>query len=84
MTTEVGQIPQSQALQEAGADSMAEVYNRDPEKTSRADRDRIVAGLREQRVRLQQAEAAGLKPRAKKASVSLDTKIQGTVADLDL
>ncbi len=81
--TDTGTIPQSNALAEAGSDSMAEVYNRDPEKATRQDRDRIVAGLREQRVRLQQAEQAGVRPKAKKA-VSLDQKISGTAEDLGL
>jgi hypothetical protein len=81
-----GEIPQSTALAEASLeDSFTELFSRDPEKQSRQDRDKIVAGLREQRERLAAAELAGAKtPRAKKA-VSLDKPVIGeSLEDLGL
>lgn len=56
---ETGQIPQSAALTEATADSLAELFSRDPEGFQAQDRQRLVAGLREQRKRWEAAEASG-------------------------
>jgi len=73
----MGEIPQSTALTEASLeDSFTELYSRDPERLTRADRDRIVRGLREQRERLAAAETSGAKPRAKKA-ISIDKAVLG-------
>lgn len=62
--TEPGQIPQSEALAEAGsgAESLRDLFSRDPEGYQRQDLDRIIQAMREHRQRLALAEAAGKKP----------------------
>jgi len=67
------ELPQSSALGEASADSLTELLGRDPEGYSRQDRDRVIAALRDQRVKWEAAERAGPKPRAKAGTASLET-----------
>lgn len=68
-----GTIPQSDALAEASPNSVSELLSKAPPYTPE-DRKRIVGILREQRVRWEAAEAAGLHTRAKKApAASLST-----------
>lgn len=54
-------IPQSDLLQEASADSLAEVIARDPESWQQRDLETIVAGLREQRAKWEAVDAASSK-----------------------
>lgn len=54
-----GVLPLSPALKEAQADSLSELFSRDPEGFQRQDRDQIVKALRAQRERLRAAELAG-------------------------
>jgi hypothetical protein len=44
--TDTPDIPQSNALAEATADSLDELLNRDPERYSKLDRQRAIAGYR--------------------------------------
>ena len=70
MTEATGSIPQSTALTEAGSGeaNLAELLSRDPEGYQQQDLDQVVRALREQRQRIQEAEAAaGSKPRTAKA-----------------
>ena len=61
-------IPQTDALDEASPDSLAELMSRDPED-HRADRDRIIAAMRQHRERLARAaEAAASAPPKKRKS----------------
>ena len=79
-------IPQSSALAEAGADSLDELLNRDPEGYSKQDRARVIAGYREYRAKLeraglQQAQAqadAPAKPKRKRktAPVAPEAPVQ--------
>ena len=84
-----GEIPQSSALAEASADSLAELLNRDPEGYSLQDRGRIVAAYRDLRAKMErstaEAAAAGPKPRGKKAPASAAvTSVATSAEDLDL
>ena len=71
MTTEPGAIPQSTALAEADPMSLVELMSRDPRGYQRQDRDRIIAALRADRARREEAEAkaaaAGTKRKAPSA-----------------
>lgn len=71
MVETTGVLPQSNALAEASPDSLTELLSRDPEGYSKLDRSRIVAALREQRVRWQESEAAG-RPRAARGSKAVE------------
>lgn len=53
----IGQIPQSQALAEAEAMSLAELFGHDPERLSDAQLDRLIGVLRAQAVRWAEGEA---------------------------
>lgn len=79
-----GQIPQSQALVEAGVDSLGELMSRDPEGYSKQDLERIVVAMRDQRERLAKgaAEAPSPAKRAKGPAATLQTAIK--VGDLGL
>lgn len=78
-----GGIPQSQALVEAGVDSLGELMSRDPEGYSKQDLERIVVAMRDQRERLAKSVAeATTKPKAKGPAATLQTAIK--VGDLDL
>lgn len=56
----VGEIPSSEALAEAGAsESLLDLLSKDPFGLQRQDRDKVVAALRAQRVRWEEAEASG-------------------------
>lgn len=79
--SEVGEIPQSQALSEASADSLTELLSRDPFKFSSKDRERIVAALREQRAAWEKAEAEGAKPKVKKVAEAAKSLISKAAAD---
>ena len=70
--TDSPQLPQSNALAEAQVDSIAEIMGKDPEGFARQDRDRIVAALRQQRIKWLASEGAA-KPRAPKALATLST-----------
>jgi len=59
-----GKLPQSTALAEASPQSLAELFNRDPENYSQQDRVAIIKNYREQRERWALAEAAGGKGKA--------------------
>lgn len=64
------QIPQSQALVEAGVESLSDLMSRNRETHTREDRDRIRAALREQRARWEATESQGKRPpRAAKVGV---------------
>jgi hypothetical protein len=66
--TPVGQLPQSNALAQAGsgAESIAELLSRDPEGYQSQDLDRIIEIMRDQRQRWMAAEAqGGSSPRTK-------------------
>jgi uncharacterized protein YdaU (DUF1376 family) len=72
-----GTLPQSQALAEVKADSLTELFSRDPEGYSEADMDKLIDGFRQQRARHQADEAAvaatGKKPaKAAKAEVGVE------------
>ncbi len=55
-----GEIPTSEALAEAGAsESLLDLLSKDPFGLQRQDRDKVVAALRAQRVRWEEAEASG-------------------------
>lgn len=55
-----GEIPSSEALAEAGAsESLLDLLSKDPFGLQRQDRDKVVAALRAQRVRWEEAEAQG-------------------------
>ncbi len=55
-----GEIPSSEALAEAGAsESLLDLLSKDPFGLQRQDRDKVVAALRAQRVRWEEAEASG-------------------------
>jgi hypothetical protein len=60
------EIPQSNALAEAGSDSLDELLNRDPEGYSKLDRQRVIAGYREYRAKLERAGLAALADAAAK------------------
>jgi hypothetical protein len=70
----VSLLPQSDALREAKADSISDLFNRDVEGLSDVDLDRIIAELRANRERFAAAEAAGAKaprtPAMSKSAVS--------------
>lgn len=56
----VGEIPSSEALAEAGAsESLLDLLSKDPFGLQRQDRDKVVAALRAQRARWEEAEAQG-------------------------
>jgi hypothetical protein len=86
MTT--GEIPQSNALAEASADSLAELLNRDPEGYSLQDRGRIVAAYRDLRAKMERSTAeaatAGPKPRKASAKGPATTVAAASAEDLDL
>lgn len=68
-TAGTGEIPQSEALAEAASDSLLELLSRDPFKFQRQDRDKVIAALREQRVRWEKSELEGAsKPKATKVT----------------
>ncbi len=81
-----GEIPQSQALAEAGVDSLAELMSRDPEGYSRQDLSRVVLALREQRERLAKAEVegGGARKRAVPKISQTSLKTSADIGDLDL
>jgi hypothetical protein len=76
MPDPIGTIPQSPALAEANGDSLAELFSRDPEGYTSQDLAKVVAALREQRVRWAAAEAAG----ATKAPTATKAKTLVSVA----
>jgi hypothetical protein len=78
-----GTLPQSSALAEASPDSLTELLSRDPEHYQDQDLDRIIALLREQRVRWKAAEGAK-PPRVKSGGVKLGTATTATLDDLGL
>lgn len=78
------ELPQSTALMEATGDSLAELFNRDPEGYSRQDLDRIIQALRSQRERLALAEMAPRAPRAPKAPKAPNLTSPVNATDLDL
>lgn len=84
--TDTSDIPQSNALAEATADSLDELLNRDPEGYSKLDRQRVIAGYREYRAKLERAglaaQAEGAKPktpRKRKAKTADTPSPAGTV-----
>lgn len=84
MIDDTSPIPQSSALSEARADSISELFSRDPEGLSDLDLARAIEAYREQRVRWQAAEASGArKSTGPKVSV-LATSTQADLKDLDL
>ena len=78
------EIPQSNALVEATPDSLAELLSRDPEGYSKQDRGRIIEALRAQRIKWQESEASGPKPRRASATVALTSTATSTAEDLGL
>lgn len=77
-------IPQSTALAEASADSLGELFSRDPEGYSDQDLDRVIAAYREQRVRWKAAEESGTTTRkATKTQVAM-TATAAKAEDLGL
>lgn len=78
------EIPQSAALAEASPDSIAELFNKDPEKLSSIELSRLVDGLRAQRIKWKAAEA-NAPARAPKAASKAKSLISQVKADeLDL
>jgi hypothetical protein len=81
------EVPQSPALAEAQADSLAELLSRDPEGYQKQDLQRVIEAMRMQRARLEQGEeqakAEGKKVKATKVGL-LATKAAGTAEDLGL
>jgi hypothetical protein len=67
MSDQTGALPQSTALAEAFSESLAELMSRDPEGYSKQDLGKLVAALRANRQRFQEAEATAKTqgPRAK-------------------
>lgn len=67
MTSQAGIIPPSSALSEASPEeSLQDLFSRDPEHFSQQDVSRVVEAMRELRIRLEAAEAAGAKPKITK------------------
>lgn len=64
-----GEIPHSPALSEAYPTSLQELFSRDPEGYQRQDLAAIVTAMRQWRIRLEEAEAAGKKPRQTRAQI---------------
>lgn len=69
MSDSVGEIPQSQALAEADPNSLTELMSRDPESYQAQDRQRIIAALRADRARREQAEATAAASGKKRGAV---------------
>lgn len=86
MSDTPGVIPQSAALAEADPFSLSELMSRDPEGYNRQDRDRIIAALRQDRVRREAAEkAAGEGKRAPRATkVAETTLVPVNIGDIGL
>ncbi len=59
MTTPPTSLPQSDALREASALSLPELFSSDPARLTRPDFEAMIAALRAQAIRNAQAEAAG-------------------------
>ena len=83
---EAGEIPQSPALAEASADSLSDLFSRDPETLSQTDFDRLISVLRAQRERWQATEAeAQAKPkRASAKAAGLVSSTTRSIEDLGL
>ena len=64
-------IPQSSALREAAVDSLSELFSRDPEGYQRQDRDRIIAALRADRARRDEADRKAGETGKKKSSTAV-------------
>lgn len=64
----MAEIPQSDVLKEAKTDSLSELFSRDPESLTRANRNQIVLAMREQRTKFEASEKAEKKPKAQKVS----------------
>lgn len=80
-----GQIPQSNALAEASADSLSELFSRDPEGLSDQDLFKVVTRLREARVTWKNSETAALSaPKEKKAVASKAASLIAKVNTGDL
>jgi len=79
-------IPQSNALAEAGLDSLAELMSRDPEGYSSQDKGRIIEALRAMRAKWEAAEAQAPKGKSRaKASPETQSSISSeTAKDLGL
>jgi hypothetical protein len=84
MSDTSGEIPQSNALSEASAESLGELLTRDPFGFTRQDRDRVVADLRVMRAKWALSESMGTKKRSG-ASAKVDiTKVKIDLDTLDL
>jgi hypothetical protein len=82
----LGTIPQSQALAEATPDSLSELFSRDPTSYGPADWDRVIAEMRTQRKRWQEAEASGATraPKGAKVKPVVAVPVVDSAADLGL
>ena len=77
-----GTIPPSLALSEASPEeSLQDLFSRDPEHFSQQDISRVVEAMRELRMRLETAEAAGGKPKTTKIT---QPPIPGNPSDLGI
>lgn len=65
----MSEIPHSSALAEAYPTSLQELFSRDPEGYQRQNIVAIVTAMRQMRARLEEAEAAGKKPRQTRAQI---------------
>jgi hypothetical protein len=76
MMTPVGEIPASDALRETQGvgDSLVELLSRDPETLRGHDRDKIIAIMRDQRQRWDEAERSGTTRAAARVTVA-ETKL---------
>lgn len=81
--SELGIIPQSDALSEASSESLGELLARDPFSYSRQDRDRVVGDLRAIRAKWAKAEAVGGNRRGAKAKVDT-SKVKVNLDELEL
>lgn len=78
------ELPQSDALAEATTDSLSILFSRDPESLNKQDRDAIIRAMREQRIRVEAADAAGAKKPRGASKLPLVGESSKSVDDLGL
>lgn len=66
----MSEIPQSAALEEAKTDSLSVLLTKDPFEFTRQDRDKVVAALRAQRLKWEEAEKSGAVVRHKRTATA--------------